>query len=85
MPSLPDYVGFQEFCLLRHKAMSVSRSFGGTGRLQLQGQNKPSFAGYLLLAGFLCGFFFGPAVEAICSSETSADSQQTTWCFIPEE
>jgi hypothetical protein len=24
-------------------------------------------------------------IEAICSSETSVDVQQTTWCYIPED
>jgi hypothetical protein len=30
-------------------------------------------------------FFLTLKMKAICSSETSVDSQRTTWCYIPED
>jgi hypothetical protein len=41
---------------------------------------KPAFTLISCLA-----YFWTLKTEAICSSETSVDSQQTTWCYIPED
>jgi hypothetical protein len=50
--------------------LSVNRRSGGTYRLHLQGRKKVQQE---------------TSVEAICSSETSVDTQRTTWCYIPED
>jgi hypothetical protein len=58
--------------------LSVNRRFGGTCRLNLQGRRnkfskKPASKQV------------PPALEAICSSETSVETQRTTWRYIPED
>jgi hypothetical protein len=53
--------------------LSVNRLFGGTYR-------------HLLSRWFLALLIFSALkMEAICSSETSVDTQQTIWRYIPED
>jgi hypothetical protein len=74
-----NYVGFEVFTAVVMKSiifwdmtpcsLSFNRRFGGTYRLHLQGQRYR---------------FSKPAsmqvkMEATCSSETSVESQRTTW------
>jgi hypothetical protein len=55
--------------------------FGGTYRLQLHGQSRP-----LLARWFLAEFISSTLkIEALCSSETSVDTQRTTRYYIPED
>jgi hypothetical protein len=67
----------------------VNRRFGGTYCLHLQGRkNKPSKkpACHLLSHWFLAQLIFSTLkMEAICSSETSVDTQWTTRRYIPED
>jgi hypothetical protein len=70
----------------------VNRCFGGTYRLHLHGrqisQQETSMKALLTTcfhAGFLLAYFLTLKVEAICSSETSSDFQQTTRHYIPED
>jgi hypothetical protein len=61
--------------------LSVNRRFGGTYRLHLQQMLATSFH-----SGFFLKLYFSTLkMEAICSSETSVDTQRTTWCYIPED
>jgi hypothetical protein len=56
-------------------SFGVNRRFGGTYRLHLQ-------ACHLLLCWFLAELIYStPKMEAICSSETSVDTQRTTRIF----
>jgi hypothetical protein len=48
-------------------------------------QYAERFTCYLLQSGFLLGLFLNPEKPLICSSETSADFQQTTWLYIPKD
>jgi hypothetical protein len=60
--------------------LRVNRLFGGTYRLHL----------HLQVASLLSGWFLAQLIfsilkmEAIWSSETSVDTQRTTWRYIPE-
>jgi hypothetical protein len=69
--------------------LSVNRRFGGTYRLHLQGlKNKLSnhSACHLLSRWFLAEVIFSTLkMEAICSSETSVDTQLTTRRYFPED
>jgi hypothetical protein len=61
--------------------LSVNRRFGETYRLHLQGR-----ACHLLSRSFLAQLIFSALEkEAICSSETSVDSERTTRRYIPED
>jgi hypothetical protein len=92
------YVGFEVFTAVVMKIiifwdmtpcslLRFNRRFGGTYRLHLQGRrNKFSNACCLLACWFLLKFFFRPWrwMKAICSSETSVETQRTTRRHIPE-
>jgi hypothetical protein len=59
--------------------LNVSRRFGGTHRLQAELCLPPAFT--------LVSYSAYPStlkMEAICSSETSADTQRSTWRYTPE-
>jgi hypothetical protein len=65
--------------------LSIKRRFGGTYRLHLQDRKnklskKPATCFH---AGFLLSLFF--LMEAICSSETSVNTQRTARRYIPED
>jgi hypothetical protein len=66
--------------------LSVNRRFGGTYRLHLQGRRISR--ALLAIFSHACFFahliFFTLKMEAICSSETSVDTQRTTWRYSPE-
>jgi hypothetical protein len=60
---------------------SVKRLFGGTCRLHLKGRERHCFhAGFFLIL-----FFWTLKMEALCSFETSVDTQRTTLRYIPED
>jgi hypothetical protein len=61
--------------------LTVNRHFRGTHRLHLQGRLSlpPAFT---LIS---CSAYSTTKMEAIRSSETSADFQRTTWNYIPED
>jgi hypothetical protein len=69
--------------------LRCNRRFGGTYRLHLQGRRKnfqQEPACHLLTCWFLLKMFSSTLkMEAICSSETSVASQQTTRRHIPED
>jgi hypothetical protein len=70
------------------RPLSVNRHFWGTYRIHLQGRinnfsKKP--ACHLLACWFLAEIISSTLkMEAICSSETSVDTQRTTKRYIPE-
>jgi hypothetical protein len=67
--------------------LSVNRRFGGTYRLHLQDRKSKlsKNACHLLSCWYLAQLIFLTLkMEAMCSSETSVDTQQTTWRHIPE-
>jgi hypothetical protein len=70
--------------------LRVNRRFGGTYCLHLQGRrNKLSKKSACLLPAFTLvscsAYFFILKMEAICSSETSVDTQRTTLRYIPKD
>jgi hypothetical protein len=70
--------------------LSVSRRFGGTHRLHLQGRrnkfSEKSASNHLLAFWFLAELISSTLkMEAMCSSETSADTQRPTRRYIPED
>jgi hypothetical protein len=61
-----------------YSSLSVNRRFEGTCRLK-QACHMPAF-------WFLSGLIsWTLKMEAICSSETSVDTQRITWRHIPED
>jgi hypothetical protein len=71
--------------------LSVNRRLGGTNRLNLKGRKikrwtKPARNQVTSLQVVSCSaIFFTLKMEAICSSETSVDTQRTTLRCIPED
>jgi hypothetical protein len=65
--------------------LKVDRHFGGTRRLHdttMKACGKQVSPAFMLIC---CSAYSTLKTEAICSSETSVDFQQTTWCYIPED
>jgi hypothetical protein len=61
--------------------LKVNRRFRGTSPPSSGSKNKPH--AFTLVS---CSAYFSTLkMEAICSSKTSVDFQQTTWCYIPED
>jgi hypothetical protein len=66
--------------------LSLNLRFGGTYRLHLQGRrNRLILLATCLLAGFSEPISSTLKMEAICSSETSAETQGTRKRHIPED
>jgi hypothetical protein len=73
--------------------LKVNRRFGGTYRLYLQGRDinqarnqRSRSVFHLLSRWFLSQLIFSTLkMEAMCSSETSVDTQRTTRRYIPED
>jgi hypothetical protein len=91
---MPKSISYDNFSLLKSiifwdltpcSPLNVNRRFGGTYRLHLQGR-KISSACHLLSRCFFCSTYSSTLkMEAICSSETSVDSQRTKRRYIPED
>jgi hypothetical protein len=68
--------------------VKLSRRFGRTGHFHLQGRRVSKKQGARRAACLLLVSCFAYTstlkMEAICSSESSIDSNQTTRCYIPE-
>jgi hypothetical protein len=70
--------------------LNVNSRFGGTYRLHLQGRRN-KFSKKLAGGNLLACWFFAELIssivkmEAICSTETSVDTQRTTRRHIPED
>jgi hypothetical protein len=64
-----------------YSPLSINRHFGEIYRLHLQGRKNK------LLSRWILAQLLFPALkmEAICSSETSVDTQQSTRRYIPED
>jgi hypothetical protein len=61
--------------------LSVNRRFGGTYGLHIHFRKDGK-----LLRWFLAQLIFSNMkMEAVCSSETSVDTQRATWRYIPEK
>jgi hypothetical protein len=79
-----------EFSLLGYNAVNplkVNRHFGG--KLRLHHQSRKISQATLLATFFMpissLAYSSTLKMDAICSSETSIDFQQTTWCYIFED
>jgi hypothetical protein len=66
-------------------SLKLSRRFGGTCRLHLQGRRISQARNQHKAGGFLLVYSSTLKRKATCSSETSVDFQRTTQHYIPED